>query len=84
MPSKQQFMGTYRSMLMDTPEYEWAHDADRLERFMSSVRNTLFTQANTWNIDSPVVGRAWKKIGLKGRPSYKGLRALSDETAGNQ
>lgn len=79
MTSKQQFLATYRQMLMDTPDYNWARDADRLEKFMSSVNRTLFTQANTWNIDSPVVTKAWRAIGCKGKPSYKALRALEDK-----
>ncbi len=74
--SKPEFLRVYREMLEAEPGYTWAQDAARLERFMTSVRCTIETQANTWNLDSPVAARAWKAIGGKGKLSYKALRGL--------
>lgn len=72
--TKAEFLKTYELMIV--AEYPWAQDAERLARFMDSVRRTITSEAATWNKDSPVVNRAWRAIGGKGNPTYKALRAL--------
>ena len=69
-----EFLKTYEAMIL--AEYPWAQNAEKLARFMDSVRRTITTEAATWNKDSPVVNSAWRAIGGKGNPTYKALRAL--------
>ncbi len=76
--SKEQFLEIYRAKLLETYGQDWAGDTPMLDRFMQSVRHTIFTKAATWNIDSPVAQAAWKQLGMSGRISYKGLRALQE------
>lgn len=73
---KEQFIDIYRVLLQK--EYPWAADKDRLDKFMISVKTTLYTQNNTWNIDSSVVRAAWRGIGMRGKPTYKALKALPE------
>lgn len=74
--TKAAFLQTYQELLEAEPGYHWAQDPARLARFMLSVQVTINTQANTWNLDSPVAQRAWKAIGGQGRVTYRGLRGL--------
>lgn len=74
--TKAEFLRVYREMLEAEPGYTWAQDQARIERFMTSVRVTIETQVNTWNLDSPVARRAWKAIGGTSPLTYKKLRSL--------
>lgn len=74
--TKKQFIAIYESIIIRDYGNTWAANPEQLSRFMSSVVNTLYTQANTWNIDSPLAREAWKRIGMSGKPTYKGLRGL--------
>jgi len=74
--TKAEFLRVYRELLQAEPEYHWARDSTRLERFMTSVRVTIETQASTWNLDSAVARRAWKAIGGTSPLTYKKLRSL--------
>lgn len=75
MPTKELFLQTYQELI--TLEYGWARDnKPQLEKFMDSVHTTLYTEKNTWNIDSPMVTKAWRAIGMSGKPTYKSLRGL--------
>ena len=56
--------------------YAWAQDADKLARFMASVRATL-DGGMTWNNDGDAALAAWRAIGGKGKPTYKALHALA-------
>lgn len=76
IPSREGFIAAYEGLLRQEPGYTWTQDAARMARFMASVRSTLETPANTWNIDSPLVVKAWRAIGCKGKPTYKALKAL--------
>lgn len=72
--TKAAFTEHYRSQLL--ARYEWARDAEKLERFMSSVTATL-NGANSWNHDGEAVTAAWRGIGGKGKPSKIALQSLA-------
>lgn len=72
--TKQAFLDAYRAELL--ARYPWAQDEAKLGRFMSSVYATLRGSINHWNNDGEAVVAAWRKIGGKGKPTYKALRAL--------
>lgn len=74
-PTRAAFLEAYRAEL--EARYAWALDAHRLAKFMDSVTNTLNGGA-TWNKDGEAVEAAWKKIGGKGKVTYKALRALEN------
>lgn len=74
--NKQSFLTQYEATLKAT--HPWATDAEKLARFMDSVRETITTQKSTWNHDGEAVTAAWKAIGGKGKPTLKALRALSE------
>jgi hypothetical protein len=56
-------------------KHEWAKDAERLKRAMEYAAKTLDGH-KTCVIDSESWKTAWKEIGMKGKPTYKGLHAL--------
>jgi hypothetical protein len=72
--TKTAFLQAYRSEL--EVRYDWAGDNTKLDRFMSSVETTITTTTSTWNYDGDAVTSAWRKIGCKGKPTLKALRAL--------
>jgi len=57
---------------------EWARDAGRLERAMEKVRATITTDRAPWMASGPTLIEVWKRMGFKGRPTLKALRALPD------
>ncbi len=71
--TKKDFLAAYRDECMKSA---WASDHAKLERYMSSVENTL-KGANTWICDGPGVRAAWTLIGGQGVVSLKKLRALT-------
>lgn len=74
--TKTQFLAEYRAALLASPDMQWAQDQAKLDKFMASVETTVRTEANTWNIDSPIARAVWRRLGGQGRMSYKALRAL--------
>jgi len=74
--TKQAFLDAYRAQLLVF--YTWAHDADKLARYMTSVRETL-DGGNSWHCDvkTPSVKLAWKAIGGTGKLTLKALRGLA-------
>ncbi len=78
--SKVTFIAAYRKEL--EARYGWAHDLNRIQTFLHSVSNTLKGDGdNTWNFHGEAVTAAWKRIGGKGVPSLKSLRALKGPCA---
>jgi hypothetical protein len=71
--TKEQFINIYREKMSALP---WANNAEKLQRFMQSVENTL-AGASTWNHDGPSTVAAWREIGGKGKPTLKALRELA-------
>jgi len=75
-PTRSAFLETYRAELL--ARYGWAGDPHRLSTFMASVTTTLNTKTASWNSTGEAVEAAWKKIGGKGKATYKALRALEN------
>lgn len=75
--NRKAFLAAYRADLW--VRYVWAQDTAKLDRFMASAERTISTKATTWNHDSESVRAAWRRIGGKGKPSLKALRALPEE-----
>jgi hypothetical protein len=73
--NKAAFLAALRAELV--ARNAWAvQNPAKLESFMASTETTLNTDRNTVTIDSDSFKAAWKTIGGKGKPTYKGLRAL--------
>lgn len=72
------FLTAYRADLW--VRYVWAQDTAKLDRFMASVTRTISTTANTWHCDASSASliAAWRRIGGKGKPTLRGLRALPE------
>ncbi len=58
--------------------YPWSSDAVKVATFTAKLRETMNTGRNLVAIDGPAFVNAWRAIGGKGKPTYKGLRALPD------
>jgi hypothetical protein len=54
----------------------WASDPAKLERFMGRVAQMFEHKAYLVNINSPSFVAAWRALGNKGKPTYKGLFQL--------
>lgn len=67
------FLAAYEAALRENSH--WAGDAERLAKYMTSVRETL-AGANTWTCSGTILAQAWHAIGGSRAPSLKGLRAL--------
>jgi len=77
MTTKTEFLDTYRLILPTM--YPWAHNREKLDKYMSNVSDTIRDEnIKTWNASGDMLRRAWKEIGMKGTPTLKGLRALPD------
>jgi hypothetical protein len=74
MATKQQFLSILRRELS---KYDWAKDAARLDNAMEHAAQTLGGR-RTCMIDGDSWKTAWKEIGMKGKPTYKGLHALPE------
>lgn len=70
--TKQQFLSILQRELS---KHEWAKDNVRLIRAMGYAAQTLNGE-KTCIIDQPSWIIAWKEIGMKGKPTYKGLHTL--------
>ncbi len=70
-PTKQQCLEIMKRELSKHP---WAQDKDRLARAMEHVEKTLNGSRICFLTGSWVI--AWKEMGFKGKPTYKGLHAL--------
>lgn len=81
--TKTEFLERYRARLVVFP---WASSPQRLDKFMSSVANTIGVPGHTgaWNHDSDIARDIWTEAGFK-RKEYalKRLRALELGQAGN-
>lgn len=71
------FLAAYRAHLVAM--YPWTADANKLDRFMTGVEDTL-NGGHQWNHDGQAVTAAWREIGGKGKPTLKALRALNITT----
>ena len=69
--TKQRFCDIIERELKKHP---WAQGADRLERAMVSVKKTINGSRTCALSESWAL--AWKEIGMKGKPTYKGIHAL--------
>lgn len=76
---KKAFLAAYRQYIYET--YEWAMATDALDAFMVRVSDTL-NGRTSWNWKVPGAKAAWEKIGGKGQPSLKDLRALPEGPEG--
>jgi hypothetical protein len=72
--TKAAFLGEYEKQL--AINHEWARDPARLASGMEQVRITITTDKAPWHHSGPTVIEIWKRMGFKGRPTLKGLRAL--------
>lgn len=73
--TKELFLTRYKEELIK--RYKWATDQNRLDVFMTSVKNTL-DGYNSWDAKGEAVDAAWKSLGLnQGKVSLKKLRSLS-------
>lgn len=78
MLTKKLFLTEYREGLANNPEYDWALNAARLDKFMASVAHTL-NGGGTWNKDSLVARAIWKRHGYLAKDyTYKNLQALPE------
>lgn len=77
--TRKEFLKAYRETLQEAHlVYHWVKDIEKLDRFMMVCEKTIANEPHdrTWNHDGPAVVLAWKKIGGKGKPTLKALRAL--------
>lgn len=74
--TKTKLLNEYRAVLPGM--FPWARDEDKLTRFVASAERTIRTSAATWNHDSPAIAAAWRKLGGKGKPTLKAMRALPE------
>lgn len=83
--TKENFLAVYREILVHRyAESGWANNAEKLAAFMTNVRKSIETTQSVWHCDSSggsAAQAAWKRIGGKGRVSYRALRALPSEAA---
>lgn len=75
--NRKTFLATYRAELLAS--YDWSKDPAKLDRYMASVEATVSGEAKTWNASGPSLDSAWRKIGGKGKPTLKALRAMPVE-----
>lgn len=82
MSRTEQFMDALRSELVarygDASKCldGWAADPAKLDKFMGRVAEMFARKAHLVNIDSPSFVAAWRALGNKGKPTYKGLFQL--------
>lgn len=77
--TKERFAVEYEKRLKASG-YGWVENADKLARFMAALRNTIrgTSRYGAWAHDGPITAATWRHLGLPGKPSLKGLRALPD------
>ena len=77
MTTKTAFLDALSTEIIATRE--WAvTEPKRLERFMGATKDTLESPHNVVAIDTPAFTVAWRAIGMKGKLTYKALRALPE------
>jgi hypothetical protein len=64
----------YNILDREMRKHPWAADENRLANAMFAVAKTLIGARTCALTESWVI--AWKEIGRKGKPTYKGLHAL--------
>lgn len=74
--TKQQFL---KILEREYGKHAWATDTARLERAMEASKKTL-DGSKTCMIDQPSFIVAWRETGHKGKPTYKALHALPNES----
>ncbi len=74
--TKHNFINQYKYHL--TTLYEWTSDDAKFERFMHSVRATLYDGRNSWNRSGTAYEMALSDLGLKKDISLTKLRALPE------
>lgn len=62
MATKQKFLDAYQEEVR--AQYAWAQDPDKLERYMASVRATIYTSTTTWIASGEVLATVFKRLGL--------------------
>ena len=72
-PTKEQFLNHLREKWVS--RFGWAHDKTKLENALAEAANTL-NGKRTCLIGSPSWVETWRELGLKGKPTYKGLHEL--------
>jgi hypothetical protein len=80
MHTKKKFLEAVSRNLIEC--HDWARDPARHAKFMASVIETV-NGAKTCSIDGPAFQRAWREVGGKGKPTFKGIHALPDGDAQN-
>jgi hypothetical protein len=68
------FLAAWRRRIEAT--YDWAKDAEKIERFMGSIERMLTTDRNCVDINSDTCRAAFREANGKGRLTYKALRTL--------
>lgn len=71
--NKQRFLSILKRELS---KHEWAQDLVRFERAIQEAEKTLNGSRSCALSASWVL--AWKEIGMKGKPTYKGLHAMPE------
>ena len=76
--TKEKFIQSYQDSLIQIPQ-EWVSDNEKVSKFMTAVRNTLYSlPGQKWFLDRTVTYQAWRDIGRRGTPTLKKLKALPD------
>lgn len=85
--TREAFLREYEKLLANTPEYTWAREPGRLDRYMERVRAGISGETRTgWNGNvAEMSRRAWANLGGEREshrspgPSLKQLRTLPSE-----
>jgi len=74
--TKTELLAAYRADLLE--RYAWAVNINNLDRMVSSAERTIRTTAATWHHNGISMSAAWRRLGGKGRPTLKAMRALPE------
>jgi hypothetical protein len=72
--TKEAFLREYRVELL--ARYPWAANTEKLDKYLSSVSDTISGVRTSWNHDGEAVTHTWRHLGGKGKPTLKALRSL--------
>lgn len=73
--SRTKFLDVLRVELV--AKHDWAkNNPVKVDHWINLTRATMETSRNEINIDGPAFLAAWRAVGGRGRPTFKGLRAL--------
>lgn len=85
MSTRQKFLTELRAAILErysgpdkTGLDGWANNPDKLDAFLSVTLRTIEGEKNLVNLKGEAMTAAWRAVGGKGKPTYKGLRALPD------